>query len=233
MRATSIRRATGLNSRPQLPGADTMTLNIAVTVRILICQWFNGGSTAVHRHCNGFMVPILCACWKMLEDVGSISSAKKRRPHTTTSRRRISILSCLLGGMNDPKAVSFRFVSCTPLLEPFLWSKYTRALVRKQMWNFVKLSALKVYEMMTSSNRQKGFASSVDVAAENARLQRCCALVGQVFKSPVGWWLGILRIFTTQYCMYSRGWYQPNRGIPTNQCFMECQRVLNAARFYW
>ena len=33
----------------------------------------SSGSTAVHRHCNCFMVPLVC----MLEDVGSISSAKR------------------------------------------------------------------------------------------------------------------------------------------------------------
>lgn len=107
----------------QWPGADTMTLNIAVTARILICQrWFNGG----HRHCNCFMVHI-GACRKsqsvFLMDffspfcTGICASrcpnhrciSSKKNDLTTTSQRIRSCISCLVGGVNDPKVVYFRF----------------------------------------------------------------------------------------------------------------------------
>ena len=98
----------------QWPGADTMTLNIAVTARILICQrWFNGG----HRHCNCFMVHI-GACRKSQ----SVFLMYFFSPFCTgicASRcpNHRCISSCLVGGVNDPKVVYFRFVSFTCLLD--------------------------------------------------------------------------------------------------------------------
>lgn len=172
MKATSSWRATdpkvqtrGLAT--QWPGADTMTLNIAVTVRILICQrWFNGGSLGIatvswcmlvhvgnpNQCFDGLFLSLLY--WNLCFQVSqsSLYLLEKKRPHNDLPTYKIMYI---VFSRRSEWSQSCLFQVCEfylfARLGTFLWSKYTQAFVRK-MRKHVKVFALKVDEMMTSSN---------------------------------------------------------------------------------